>query len=203
MDLQQQKRIAEHFKRMHEQGITPWRNHPPELGLVEFFKLLKKEKPKAKILDIGCGDGWISIQAAKKDFAVWGIDASETAIKKAKKDALKERVEKKTHFQTGNALDLPYAANFFDALLDRGLFHHILPENRELYLKNIQRVLQKDAWIYLTVFSQKNPLGIGQLFNKELVEKIFAAFQTIKFREDPYPSPAPAHLLHFILKRLK
>lgn len=84
--------------------------------------------------------------------------------------------------------------------MDRGLFHHILPENRDKYLKNILRVLKPNSLVYLSVFSDKNPLGIGQLFTKELVEKIFGPDFKIKyFKGDPYPTDAPAHLLHFIL----
>jgi len=56
--------------------------------------------------------------------------------------------------------------------------------------------------IYISVFSDKNPVGIGQLFTKELMEELFGKnFTSIYYKEDPYPSDSPAHLLHFIFER--
>lgn len=200
MEFDEQKRIQEHFERMHAEGITPWKEHPPEPLLIEFLELLAKEKPQAKILDIGCGDGWISIGLAKAGFLVWGIDSSKTAISRAKKAAEKEGL-KSVEFRHGDALNLPYQDNFFDVLVDRGLFHHILPENRDIYFKNTLRVLKKDALFYLSVFSRQNPEGIGQRFTKEEITKLFGRhFNILKWSEDSWPTPAPAHLLHFILK---
>lgn len=199
-----QNDIKEHFERMYQAGNTPWKEHPPEPALSYFFKYLKENSPKAKLLDIGCGDGWISIKAAKLSFAVWGIDGSTTAIANAKESALREGLQDKVHFQVGNALDLPYKQNFFDALIDRGLFHHILPANRLVYLENILRVLKKKSFVYLAVFSHKNPVGIGQRFTKEEVDDLFGPhFKLMYDDQDPYPTPAPAHLLHFVLKRTK
>ena len=187
---------------MYKSGITPWKDHPIEPLFYEFFLKLEEENPGGKILDIGCGDGWASIFAAQKGFDAIGIDSSPTAIEQADRGANKARVEDRVHFQVGDALDLPFESNYFDALIDGGLFHHILPENRPVYMDNILRVLKKDSFAYFSVFSMKNPEGIGQRFTREKIEDIFDHhFQAISFAEDPYPTETPAHILHFILKR--
>ena len=112
-------------------------------------------------------------------------------------------LKEKTHFQLGDALALPYSSHFFDALIDRGLFHHILPKNRKLYFKNIFRVLKDNSFIYLSVFSLNNPEGIGQRFTEQKISDFFSPhFINDYFAQDPYPTPAPAHLLHFILRRV-
>lgn len=204
VDLNRQNNITSHFERMYQTGTTPWRDHPSEPALSHFLKFLKEKSPSAKLLDIGCGDGWISIKAAQISFEVWGIDGSETAIAQAKEAALRQDVENKVHFQVGNALNLPYKADFFDAAIDRGLFHHILPTNRSAYMENILKVLKNRSFIYLSVFSLKNPEGIGQRFTKKTIEDLFNHhFSIIFFDQDPYPTSAPAHLLHFVLKRSK
>lgn len=202
MNITNQKRIGQHFELMYQADQKPWTEHGPEPALAEFFKILKGKNPSAKIADIGCGDGWISILAAKEGFKVWGIDASVTAISEAKEAARLNGVNQTTHFQVGDALNLPYPKNFFDATIDRGLFHHILPENRPVYFENILKVLKPESLAYLSVFSTKNPVGIGQLFTPELVDELFGkGFKTIYFEEDLFPTEAPAHLMHFILER--
>lgn len=202
MDLDGQKRVQKHFEEMFRSGVTPWTQHKKEPLLSEFFNLLKKDNPKAKILDIGCGNGWISIKAAKRGFNVWGVDSSETAIRQAKVKARKEGLKKRTHFRVGSALNLLYQDDFFDALIDRGLFHHILPENREVYFENILRVLKGKALVFLLVFSMRNPEGIGQRFTKKLISGLFGKdFKVARFEEDPWPTQNPAHLLHVIFRR--
>ena len=202
MDLEEQKRIKEHFEGMYQAGEKPWVTHGAEPALDDFFRVLSQKYPKAKVLDIGCGDGWISIRAVKEGNVVWGIDSSETAIKEAKMAAKVARVGESAHFQVGDALNLPYEKEFFEAAIDRGLFHHILPANRRLYFQNILKVLQLKSLVYLSVFSTKNPEGIGQLFTQELIKELFGQyFLILSFGQDPYPTTAPAHLLHFILER--
>jgi cyclopropane fatty-acyl-phospholipid synthase-like methyltransferase len=199
-----QNEIKVYFDGLYKKGITPWTSHPPGKALSEFLKLLKNEIPEARILDIGCGNGWISIKAAKESFEVWGIDGSETAILKAVETAARENVEDKTHFEVGDVLSLPYKKDFFNGLIDRGLFHHILPGNRELYLENILRMLKKNSFMYLAVFSMNNPEGIGQRFTENKIVDIFRPyFEIVDYKVDPISSNAPANLMHYILKIIK
>ncbi len=202
MDLERQKQIKEHFEGMYQAGEKPWVKHGAEPALDDFFRVLSQKYPKAKILDIGCGDGWISIRAVKEGNVVWGIDSSETAIEEAKEAAKAAGVANTIHFQVGDALNLPYEKEFFEAAIDRGLFHHILPANRTLYFQNILKVLKPKSLVYLSVFSTKNPEGIGERFTPELIKELFGQyFRILSASQDPYPTLAPAHLLHFILER--
>lgn len=199
MSSKKQKKVSERFEEMFEKGITPWTDHDPEPLLEEFANNLKAKKPDAKVLDIGCGDGWISIKLAKLGFSVSGIDSSQTAIKRAKKSADSEGLD--VDFRVGDALNLPFEDKKFDAIIDRGLLHHILPENRGKYYENIKRVLKKEGLVYLSVFSKRNKGSIGQTFKRGGVKKLFKDFEIVKFAKDPWPSHNPAHLLHFVLKR--
>ncbi|KKS98100.1 MAG: methyltransferase [Candidatus Gottesmanbacteria bacterium GW2011_GWA2_43_14] len=202
MNREGQSAIKNHFDRLYKQGITPWKNHPPSSLLIRFFALLKASAAKARLLDLGCGDGWLTIEAARVSIAAWGIDASETAIERAEKSAKSTGIASKTKFAAGDALDLPYEDNFFDGMIDRGLFHHILTENRQLYFDNILRVLKKDALVYLAVFSENNPEGIGQRFTGKDIAALFGRyFRIIQTEKDKLPTTAPAHLLHLILKK--
>lgn len=202
MDLKQQQLVGKRFEYLWQQGMTPWELHISEPLLSKFALMLEEKYPKGKILDIGCGDGWIGIELAKHGFKIWGIDSSKTAIKQARKNAKKSGLDQSIKFELGNALELPYESNFYDAVVDRGLFHHILPENRQIYLENVLRVLKKKAIMYLSVFSERNQTGIGQLFSRKKVEDLFGKiFAVVAEAEGSYPTDMPAHLLHFILER--
>ena len=200
----EQRRVSEYFEQMYEAGVKPWRKHGDVPLLAEFLVLLRRSRTQQKVLDLGCGDGWVSILAARQGFWAWGIDSSSTAIAEAVRSAKEVGVGKRTHFRVGNVLHLPYEDRFFDGFIDRGLFHHILPENRERYLSQIRRVLKPASLGYLSVFSMQNPEGIGQRFRRSEIEDIFGKdFSFLSFVEDPFPSGAPANLLHCILERRK
>lgn len=201
MNIRQQNGIRQYFDQLYQEGITPWVNHPTEPSLTYFIKFLKKENPKVQVLDLGCGIGWISFKFAENGFHVVGIDGSETAITQAKKSANKKNLDGLLKFRVGDALNLPSDLDKFDALVDRGLFHHILPENRDLYFENIKKVLKPDAYVYLSVFSMENPEGIGQRFTKKDIEELFKNFNIEYYNEDPLDNDAPAHLMHFILRK--
>lgn len=197
-----QRDIQKHFEKMYQVGKKPWKEHRKEDSFDEFLKLLDKKIVRSKVLDLGCGDGWLSVKAASEGHEVWGIDSSETAIKEAKVMAETQGVERTTHFFLIDALALPFKNNFFEAIIDRGLFHHILPENRFLYFQNILYVLKSGSLFYLSVFSNKNFEGVGQLFTPLLVKELFKEnFEILNFKQDSYPNSLPAHLLHFIMER--
>lgn len=201
MNQKKQKKIQERFEQMYQNNEKPWRQHKNEPLLNNFFALVKEKYNKAKILDLGCGDGWISITAAKRGHETWGLDSSKTSIKEARESAEKEEL-KNVHFQVGDALNLPYQSDFFEVLIDRGLFHHILPENRPHYFDNIHKVLKPESLLYLSVFSDRNERDTGQTFTKELVNELFGPhFSEVSFKEDPYPYQSPSHLLHFIFEK--
>jgi SAM-dependent methyltransferase len=195
-----QREIARRFEDRYRQGVTPWNTHPPEPMVDLFLTLLRERRPEARVLDIGCGNGWLSLKVAQYGFAVWGLDASETAIARATAASARAGLADLTDFRVGDALELPYEDDSFDALVDRGLFHHILPENRQLYLDNIRRVLTPDAYMYLSVFSTRTGFADNR-FARHDIERLFHGFAIVAFEEDPYPTQAPAHLLHFILQR--
>lgn len=93
-----------------------------------------------KILDFGCGNGWLSILLAKRGADVWGIDISEELIKQANQSADKEGLSGNIVFQEMPAEALIFEDNFFNLILGSAILHHtdIKPA-----LENIYRVLKK------------------------------------------------------------
>ncbi len=95
-----------------------------------------------RILDFGCGSGWLSIGYAKNGADVWGFDISKELIEKANKWVKKEGLSGKITLEKMAAENLSYEDNFFDLIVGSAILHHT-----ELYitLKNIDRVLKPDG----------------------------------------------------------
>lgn len=80
--------------------------------LAYLVKLLNKED---KILDLACGYGRFTIPLAKKGYNIEGIDITPGFIKKAKKDAKKEKLN--IRFRLGDMRKLPYRDNNFNKII--------------------------------------------------------------------------------------
>lgn len=95
------------------------------------------------LLDLGCGDGKLTIKLAQCGFETYGIDISPAAISWASERAKVNAVA--ANFQVGNVLHLPYRAEQFDAVVDFFCFHCIIGENRKTFLSEAFRVLKSNG----------------------------------------------------------
>jgi SAM-dependent methyltransferase len=117
------------------------------------------ENDASRILDFGCGTGRHVIYFAKKGFDVYGFDASETAIERAR-----EVLKSENLFADLRVWDmtkpLPYETGFFDAVLVLKVMHHTYMDNIKRIVKEINRVLKKGGFLFLQVpaFSNKQIL---------------------------------------------
>jgi len=105
--------------------------HDPVLFGVFFGKEYARLVDRAasggpRILELGCGEGRLSIELAARGMQVTGIDLSEERIKRANANALSARGALRPTFVTGdlNTIDLP--ANSFDCVVAHDSLHHIL-----------------------------------------------------------------------------
>lgn len=145
-------------------SVLPWELGRPRRQLVEAVKSGWVKPGKA--LDICCGLGTNTIYLAENRFMVKGIDISDTAIESARRKAGKAGVE--VDFQVGNAVRLPYQSEEFDFVFDMGCFHHILPRDRNAYLKGVRRVLKQGGKYLVTCFSRRNGPAWNHFTEEEL-----------------------------------
>lgn len=108
-----------------------------------------KVPDKSRILELGCGDGALSLRLSEKGFDAFGIDISPIAYQWAldKKSEQNLNVE----FTLGDVLNLPYDDCFFDAVIDGHCLHCIIGEDRRTFLDNAFRVLKSSG--YFVVFT--------------------------------------------------
>ncbi len=149
----EQEKINNIYKNIHLDKI-PWNiKTPPDIitDLVVSRKILP-----CRTVDLGCGTGNYSIYLARKGFDVTGIDFSPAAIDIAEKNAEKEGVS--CSFLTADLLgDLGRMHDTFEFAYDWELLHHIFPEQRQKYVKNVYNILKPNGRYLSVCFSEKSP----------------------------------------------
>lgn len=91
-----------------------------------------------KVLDVGCGNGYVLSKYAAEGSDVFGIDITQAGI-----DLCRMRFELlglKGDFQVADAQDIPFPDNTFDCVCSMGVLHHV-PDTQKA-LDEIHRVLK-------------------------------------------------------------
>jgi SAM-dependent methyltransferase len=132
----------------------PWNSSTPPDVLVDLVQS-GKIRP-CRTVDLGCGAGNYAIYLAGRGFDVTGVDSSPTAIRIATENARKQGAA--CRFIVADLIgDLYEIQESFDFAFDWELLHHIFPEDRKTYVRNVHRILNPGA-LYLSVsFSEEDP----------------------------------------------
>jgi SAM-dependent methyltransferase len=168
----------------------PWNIETPPDVLVDLVDS-GKVKP-CKTIDLGCGTGNYSIYLASVGFDVTGIDISPTAIKIAQENAKKKGI--KCNFLVADVLgNLNEVKGTFDFAYDWELLHHIFPEQRRIYVKNVYKILNPRGKYLSVCFSEKEPgfggsgkyrkTGLGTILyfsSEDELRDLFVPYFTIK-----------------------
>jgi ubiquinone/menaquinone biosynthesis C-methylase UbiE len=106
-------------------------------------------KPGDKILDIGCGKGFLLYELTKviPNIEVFGIDISKYAIENSK-----EEIRDSLHI--GNAISLPFDDGYFDFVFSITTLHNLHCYELDLALREMERVAKYKK--YLCVESYRN-----------------------------------------------
>jgi len=148
--------------------------------IAEYYKL----KPGNKILDIGCGKGFMLYDFSKLNpqFDVFGIDISKYAIENCI-ESLKGKL------QIGDAKSLPYPDNYFDLVISINTHHNLDGKDIISAFNEVERVTKKNSYIVLDAYS--NEKEKEELINWNLTAKTIKHvndwkkfFEKINFKGD-------------------
>jgi len=150
------KKLNDIYKVSSPENI-PWNISTPPRILKQL--LANKIIKPCKTLEVGCGTGNYSIYLAGQGFEVTAIDISECAIVSAKEKAKEKGVI--CNFMQADILeDANRITGTFDFIFDWFVLHHIFPENREKFVRNIFRLLNPGGK-YLSVCFSENNVNFG------------------------------------------
>lgn len=104
-----------------------------------------------KVLDVGCGNGIISIQLGKLGFNVTGIDVSEKTIETARNNNPFPNVQ----FRVQSAEQLVASGELFDVIVCSEVLEHL--DNPGALLKTLHQSLKEDGILIVTVPNGHGP----------------------------------------------
>jgi arsenite methyltransferase len=130
--------------------------HPGGFAATEILANQCKINKQMRILDIACGKGTSALFFARKyGCRVEGIDISEELINEADKYAGQERLKDIVNFRVGDALNLPYADNEFDATVAQAML--ILVSDKRKVIREAKRVVKPGGYSGWLELSWKKP----------------------------------------------
>lgn len=110
--------------------------------------LMSHVQEPCKILDIGCGGGFLTNFLAKQGHKVHGIDLSVQSLEIAKKHDETKSID----YQRAGAYELPYQDQTFDVVCAMNLMEHV--ERPAKVVAEASRVLKKDGFFFFHTFNR-------------------------------------------------
>jgi SAM-dependent methyltransferase len=109
-------------------------------AIVKLVRAVCPSRP-ARILDLGCGTGWLTEELASFGEAV-GVELSEGAV------ALARQRYRRARFMAGDALRMPLPVASFDVVVSQEVIAHV--SDQSAYVDVVARALVPDGHLVLT-----------------------------------------------------
>lgn len=106
-----------------------------------FFKEYNLGKEN-KILDYGCGSGFLVGQFQDKGYDAYGVDTSKEAVDFGTNKGIRSLFQQ-------NGINVNFTDNYFDVILAMDVIEHI--EDDQLAVKELERLLKPGGYLIITV----------------------------------------------------
>ncbi len=145
---------AERYSRLIDVGNGTYHNHlvPAVLDIV------CSKGNQIRVLDVGCGEGYLTNQISKRGCEVVGVDISGELIKLAK-----QKYQNLNFFEVNASMISEKIRGKFEVIVSNFSVHDMKEEDFKLFLYEAKKKLNKDG---LLVFSLPHPC----FYNKSSLE---------------------------------
>ncbi|GAA3010021.1 SAM-dependent methyltransferase [Streptomyces fulvorobeus] len=139
--------------------------------------------PGSRVLDLGCGTGRPALRIADRTGAdVTGISISHKQVERATALAADRGLADRVRFERADAMDLPFAAGSFDAVIALESIIHM--PDRARVLRQVARVLRPGGRLVLTDFFERAPIPDS---GRPAVERYLREFMMTMVQAEDYP----------------
>jgi 2-polyprenyl-3-methyl-5-hydroxy-6-metoxy-1,4-benzoquinol methylase len=118
--------------------------HNTALGWIRELAL----RPNARILEVGCGAGLVTIALARKGHTVDALDATPVMLHITRNDAIEQGVQDRIRILSGDVHALPFKERTFDLVIAIGVIPWLHSER--MALQEMQRVLKPGGYLLVT-----------------------------------------------------
>lgn len=135
-----EKDIKEWYNQRHLRlGEEAWRPFEAYPVFLDYLQV----QPGGRLLDVGCGTGYLLQEADRRGLQTYGVDISEEGVKIAR------RISPNSQIRVGQGEDLEYPDGYFDYITCIGALEHFLDIGKGL--QEFGRVAQNRALLCVVV----------------------------------------------------
>jgi SAM-dependent methyltransferase len=137
----------------------------------DFIEKTLHLSPPAKVLDVPCGNGRLSLELASRGYQLTGVDLSPGFIDEARSTSAERQLS--TVWKHGDMRDLPWPEEFDGAFCWGNSFGYLDDEGNANFLKAVARVLKPEgrfvvdassvAELILPRFEERSWMQIGDI----------------------------------------
>jgi ubiquinone/menaquinone biosynthesis C-methylase UbiE len=118
--------------------------HATVLGWIHDLNL----RPDARILEVGCGAGLVTVALAGSGYTVHAVDPTPAMLRMTRDAAAHHRVQERIRLHAADVHALPFHARAFDLVVAVGVIPWLHSEG--LALQEMQRVLKPGGFLLVT-----------------------------------------------------
>lgn len=207
------------FIKGHAQGTMPFFEEAENIRykyhyyLPPLFTWMASQKPKGKLLEIGCSMGTDLLQLARSGFDVTGIDLTEEGIRLAK---LRFTLyNHQASLMVSDAEDLPFDDNTFDIVYSFGVLHHT-PDTQGA-INEVYRVLKPGGLAVIMLYNKysfnyvvhrilnapfdgnkRDRCPIEKSYKKSEAKALFETFSSIDLRKEYFMTTGYGPIWHVL-----
>jgi ubiquinone/menaquinone biosynthesis C-methylase UbiE len=118
--------------------------HNTALGWVQNLAL----RPNARILEVGCGAGLLTVALARNGYTVDALDSTDAMLQMARHRAASQCLQDRVRIHAADVHALPFQAHTFDLVIALGVIPWLHSE--QLALQEMRRVLKPGGYLLVT-----------------------------------------------------
>ena len=136
-----------------------WREHRHRLrhnvvvqsAFIDEF--LNHIRPGMRVLELGCGAGWLTLAMAQRGADATGVDISEEALAVAREyyESIREEVPGSVRYEIADLNHLSLAADSYDVIAVCGALHHLI--NVRHTIEELQKALRPSGLFWASELS--------------------------------------------------
>ncbi|TFB21727.1 class I SAM-dependent methyltransferase [Filobacillus milosensis] len=176
----------------HAKSKEMWDNGSRK-SIVPFFK---KHVPKqAKVLDLGCGDGYGSYRLWKEDYDVTGVDLSEEMVKLCQQHVTDDMNH--LQFLQADMLSLPFQNESFNALMAINAIEWTEVPNKALH--ELLRVVEPGGYLCVAILGPTAAPRINsydRLYGKDVIMNTMMPWEFKQLGEEQGLSLIDTHYVY-------